>query len=360
MNTKITDLPLTTSPIGNADLFEVSESQGAGVFVSKKMTGNQFVGPQGPQGPQGVPGPVGPAGLNWQGSWIPGNSYVVDDAVGYAGASYFCILATSGTTDPSTDTTHWALLAAQGATGPQGPQGIQGIPGIPGSASPGYGQIAANAGSAQALISNDYLVIVGDRGINTVINNGTPDVLSIRGIFNFEIGQYVPSFGGIIAHRWVSITSFGTPDNQATSPAQNYIIMDLADLSTATWGLIGTDVPNAESTWDGFTNTASIIAAGVAGGTAAQLCDASTSGGQSDWYLPAIDELSMIWQNRFLINLNQGVTVGFVPLNHVYYWGSTEDGGSNSRAFNFSNGDAASLAKSNSLGVRAVRRVAIV
>ena len=94
-------------------------------------------GAQGPQGPQGVPGPVGPAGLNWQGSWVSGASYVVDDAVGYGGASWFCINNTSGTTNPSADPTNWALLASQGATGPQGPQGIQGPAGPSGSGLPG-------------------------------------------------------------------------------------------------------------------------------------------------------------------------------------------------------------------------------
>jgi hypothetical protein len=82
-----------------------------------------LVGPQGPIGPQGVPGPVGPAGLTWQGAWTSGASYVIDDAVGYNGASWFCIAPTSGTTAPDGDPTHWALLAAQGATGPQGPAG---------------------------------------------------------------------------------------------------------------------------------------------------------------------------------------------------------------------------------------------
>lgn len=105
-------------------------------------------GPAGAQGAQGVagekgdPGPIGPAGLNWQGLWSSGTSYVEDDAVGYEGASYFCINATSGT-DPVTSS-DWALLAAQGAkgdpgqdggsgtegpvgpTGPQGPAGVQG------------------------------------------------------------------------------------------------------------------------------------------------------------------------------------------------------------------------------------------
>ena len=93
-------------------------------------------GPQGVQGPQGPPGPVGPAGLTWQGSWVSGTTYAENDAVGYGGASYFCILPTSGTTNPSIDTTHWALLASQGAVGPQGaqgPTGPQGPQGEPGS-----------------------------------------------------------------------------------------------------------------------------------------------------------------------------------------------------------------------------------
>jgi hypothetical protein len=83
-------------------------------------------GPQGVQGPAGPLGPVGPAGLEWQGAWVSGTSYVADDAVGYDGASWFCILATSGTTNPSADATHWALLASQGAQGIQGVQGPTG------------------------------------------------------------------------------------------------------------------------------------------------------------------------------------------------------------------------------------------
>jgi hypothetical protein len=98
----------------------------------------------GPQGVQGIPGlngaigPVGPAGLNWQGAWVSGGSYVVDDAVGFGGASWFCINNTSGTIAPNIDDVNWALLANIGATGPQGPtgttgaQGIQGVQGIQG------------------------------------------------------------------------------------------------------------------------------------------------------------------------------------------------------------------------------------
>lgn len=91
-------------------------------------------GAQGPIGPQGVPGPVGPAGLNWQGAWSALGTYVVDDAVGFGGASYFCINPVGPSpSDPASDPLNWALLAAQGATGPQGPQGIQGPQGPPGA-----------------------------------------------------------------------------------------------------------------------------------------------------------------------------------------------------------------------------------
>jgi hypothetical protein len=115
------------------------------------------VGPTGAQGIPGVPGPVGPAGLNWQGAWVSGNSYNVDDAVGYAGASYFCITATSGTTSPDIDPLNWALLASQGATGPagatgatgatgaQGPQGSQGVPGPVGPAGLNWSGVWSNA-----------------------------------------------------------------------------------------------------------------------------------------------------------------------------------------------------------------------
>lgn len=100
------------------------------------------VGPQGPIGPQGVAGPVGPAGLNWQGVWSPTGVYAIDDAVGYGGASWFCIdpVGPSATT-PDTDPTNWALLASQGSPGPMGPQGIQGPAGPTGISSLPYSNV---------------------------------------------------------------------------------------------------------------------------------------------------------------------------------------------------------------------------
>lgn len=93
--------------------------------------GSGIAGPQGPIGPQGPSGPAGPAGLEWRGAWSSSTAYIPDDAVGYNGASYFCIKTNtnSAPTELPTDA-NWALLASHGATGPQGPQGIQGPSGI--------------------------------------------------------------------------------------------------------------------------------------------------------------------------------------------------------------------------------------
>lgn len=90
-------------------------------------------GLQGQQGVPGLQGTVGPAGLNWQGVWDTDTAYAEDDAVGFNGASWFCIAAVTGTgnSNPETDTASWSLLASQGAPGIQG---IQGVPGIQGEA----------------------------------------------------------------------------------------------------------------------------------------------------------------------------------------------------------------------------------
>ena len=138
-------------------------------------------GPQGPTGAQGNVGPVGPAGLDWQGSWVSGTSYVADDAVGYNGASYFCILATSGTTNPATDTTHWALLASQGATGPAGPTGATGATGPQGPTGPQGAQGAAGPTGAtgpQGPAGSLIPWLEYNATDLTVWNNGKGNILS--------------------------------------------------------------------------------------------------------------------------------------------------------------------------------------
>ena len=130
-------------------------------------------GSQGPIGPQGVAGPVGPAGLNWQGAWSALGTYVIDDAVGYGGASWFCIanVGPSATT-PNLDPTHWALLASQGSPGPQGPQGIQGPVGPSGTATPSFSKVPS--GLVSVAPGSNIVVTFSTIPANTYNNSSWP------------------------------------------------------------------------------------------------------------------------------------------------------------------------------------------
>jgi hypothetical protein len=153
-------------------------------------TGSQ--GPQGVQGPAGPLGPVGPAGLNWQGAWVSGSAYVADDAVGDNGASYFCILGTSGTTAPHLDATHWALLASQGAQGIQGVQGPTGAQGIQGAGATQTLQQTVELGNT--IISGDEVtyLIAGGLSIENLDHSTQIQPAAIRLDYN-QFGVFINS-----------------------------------------------------------------------------------------------------------------------------------------------------------------------
>jgi len=146
---------------------QVLTSQGLGLPAIWSVAASGPQGIQGPVGPQGPIGPVGPAGLTWIGTWTSGTSYILNDAVGYSGASWFCILATSGTTTPDLDTTHWALLASQGAQGPIGPAGAQGPTGATGATG------ASGNNTLQQVLDLDHSLInnVNKQGTNAGVSN---------------------------------------------------------------------------------------------------------------------------------------------------------------------------------------------
>lgn len=136
-------------------------------------------GPQGVEGPAGPPGPVGPAGLTWQGQWANNAGYSVNDAVGYNGASWFCIdeitapIAPSVNLSPDEDTEHWALLASQGAVGPQGAQGPTGPQGPSGTDSSKVYIASLNQSVTANLVSTVYKNTAGFLGSFTRLDVGS-------------------------------------------------------------------------------------------------------------------------------------------------------------------------------------------
>jgi len=201
--------------------------------------------------------------------------------------------------------------------------------------------------TASRPVPSGYTVIGADSGnpkkqvISTISNLG-----SIQ--FQYEIGEYVPSQGGVIAHRWLSDTAGGSPK---VGTVQNYLVLDTTDLSiSAQWATIDIDIPNVESTWDGKTNTTNLMSAGPVSGidstTAAYLCATSSNGGVSGWYLPAIDELNKVWDNRW--EIAQGLTIATgTQLTFDYYWSSTEFDLGNAWGFPFDSGSPNYGNKSN-------------
>jgi hypothetical protein len=75
-------------------------------------------------------------------------------------------------------------------------------------------------------------------------------------------------------------------------------------------------IPGANGTaiGTGETNTSAILAVCPSPGIAARVCDTSTTGGYTDWFLPSRDELDTMYVHRDTIG-------GF---NLFYYWSSTE------------------------------------
>jgi hypothetical protein len=143
-----------------------------------EINASNVIGPAGPQGiqgpvgPQGPIGPVGPAGLNWQGAWSASGTYVIDDAVGYNGASWFCINPVGpSATPPDLDTTNWALLAAQGAQGPAGATGAQGPTGPQGPQGPAGGSSYKVYRAVVDVFTLSATILENTLGVSLTISN---------------------------------------------------------------------------------------------------------------------------------------------------------------------------------------------
>lgn len=129
---------------------------------------------------------------------------------------------------------------------------------------------------------------------------------------------------------------------------------DIDGGSGVTWNHDVDITTGATSHYNGLANTNAIISIqGNEGTYGAKLCaDYSTPGTSAgDWYLPSIDELSLIYQEKYKINKALG-TNSFALTN---YWSSTDYNLQEAWAFDFSTGTSNRDSESSNRRVRAVR-----
>ena len=172
-------------------------------------------------------------------------------------------------------------------------------------------------------------------------------------VFQYQIGEYVADEGGIIFHKYLD------------GDTQKYLVVSITDQSIEqAWSNIsGTLIgSSAQSTWDGLSNSNAIVGQSGFTNGAAKLCLDLVSLGKDDWYLPAIDELSLLWQNRFNVNNTISSIVGATIVSQNTYWSSTENMtsiGSFAYAINFLTIASGNFSKTELNYVRAIRKFSI-
>lgn len=121
------------------------------------------------------------------------------------------------------------------------------------------------------------------------------------------------------------------------------------DQSTSmTWGCNGTMISGTQvNVGSGVYNTPLIVAGCNDTNFAAKVCSNLVFGGQSDWFLPSIDELYYMF-----INLHQNGLGGFASGT---YWSSSEISSGNSHSKDFDSDYAHGWSKNTTCYVRAVR-----
>ncbi|MHB1090487.1 MAG: Lcl C-terminal domain-containing protein [Ilumatobacteraceae bacterium] len=149
-------------------------------------------------------------------------------------------------------------------------------------------------------------------GVTGTTNTSTTtvDALNCASGGTCVVGDTGPG-GGIVFYDAGSTQSWGrfleaTPSGWSSANSD----------SRVEWGCYRTSISGATGTaiGTGQANTTAILAGCTTGGIAAQLADALTFGGKSDWFLPSRDELALIYASRAIIG-------GFAADT---YWSSTE------------------------------------
>jgi len=175
--------------------------------------------------------------------------------------------------------------------------------------------------------------------------------------FTYEIGEYVAAQGGVIFHRWLDGTTEYYKVVAAEEPG-----------GEENWSNLTSTLTNADSIWDGETNTTTIITNTSPSSGAVYTANNFTNTvgtAHSDWYLPSIQELNKINTNMLEISETfdtlSAIQMQKFDITSVadIYWSSTENNSTNTWGYDFTNGTYGTYSKSTNQYVRPVRQFSI-
>ncbi|MEE3999195.1 cadherin domain-containing protein [Tenacibaculum sp. FZY0031] len=215
------------------------------------------------------------------------------------------------------------------------------------------GALSIDASTGELTVADAALF---DYEINPVItasisvdNSGNTQTLTatINLEDQHEIGEY--KFGGVIF--WVNASG------------DEGMVCAVSDQSTGIQWWNGTNVSTGATALEigtGQANTTAIVNVQGVGSYAAQICNDLSLNNYDDWFLPSIDELEEMYNNKEIINetslQNSGTAIEETAFWSSAYWSSTESSDGVARILRFSDGYNSFFSKGiNNLNVRAVR-----
>jgi hypothetical protein len=246
--------------------------------------------------------------------------------------------------------------------------------------------IGSNSARLGGVISNANENHIMERGI-VYATSSNPTLASNKIVMGGGIGAFdtIPELGYFSNHslnanttyyvRAYAITenniyafgnevSFTTQPIGQTGPGGGIVFFDKgnnnggwqyleaasSDQSTGIeWGCYGTAIPGTQwSVGSGDANTTLIVAGCNETTFAAKLCADLTLGGQTDWFLPSVDELDLMFRNLHVYGQ------GNFDMS-TYYWSSAEFDYNIALVFDFGNEWFNTFEKYNTGYVRAVR-----
>ena len=211
----------------------------------------------------------------------------------------------------------YALFSANGTPGPTGPQGLTGPTGAQG--------IQGLTGATGAQGPQGLTGATGAAG-----TNGTnPDVSG----FTHYLGEAFN--GGIIYYIY-----------KGSDGLEHGLIVVLTESTPLAWQTIAGNLANADRTEDGAYNTNLMT-----GSPAATYITTLGAG----WYLPSIDELGLLYYNRFTVQKALRTGGNTLLSYNIYYWSSTEYSTTNACWFHFNYGSVNYGVKTTGTKVRGVR-----